>query len=129
MHKDLPEWYRQAGIAPVAEELSTRWTAIQEYVPTREDIVALTQLFYRFGKPPDTFISTFIECFRKTDPVFKARDNQHELSLLAGIELVDVFEREETQLADVAALALISFAAQNLRPDPIVKDIPERAAR
>ncbi len=129
MHKDFAEWYRQAGIDPESEVLIKRWTAIDNYNPNHDDIVSLAQLFYCLGKPSDMFVSGFVKIFQDTDPIFKARDNQHELSVLAGATLIDVIESAENKRADMAALSLASAAAQNLRPSPCVSEIPEIAIR
>ncbi|MGH9684396.1 MAG: GTPase-associated system all-helical protein GASH [Candidatus Acidiferrales bacterium] len=57
------------------------------------------------------------------------QDNDNELIVLAGAQLIDVIEREERQLADFTALCLVCGAAQNLRQNALVPDIPERAAK
>ncbi len=129
MHKDFGEWYRLAGIEPNGEILPKRWAAIEEYRPSRDDVVSLARLFYDLGKPTEDFIEGFRNCFHKADPAFKMRDNDRELSVLAGAKLVDVMDHGNADLADLAALALVSAAAGNLRSCPSVRDIPEIAAR
>jgi len=129
MHNDFAEWYRMAGIEPDGDLLPKRWAAIEEYQPDREGIVSLARLFYCLGMPNVEFLEKFRKSFQKTDPAFKMRDNDHELSVLAGAELVDVMERAGSDLADLAALSLICASGGNLRPGPSVKDIPEIAAR
>jgi len=129
MHKDFGEWYRSAGIEPNGEILPKRWAAIEEYLPSRDDVVSLARLFYDLGKPKEDFIAGFRNSFQNTDPAFKMRDNDRELSVLAGAKLIDVTEHGNVDLADMTALALVSAAAANLRPSPSVRDIPEIAAR
>jgi hypothetical protein len=129
MHNDFGEWYRLAGIEPDGAILAKRWGVIEGYTPTRDDVVSLTQLFYRLGKPKETFISAFVKIFHDVDPAFRTRENNHELSVLAGAKLVEIIEKSDISLADLAALSLVSSAAGNLRPAPSVKDIPEIAAR
>jgi hypothetical protein len=129
MHKDFGEWYRLAGIEPDREILPKRWAAIEEYDPDRAGVVSLARLFYRLGKPNSEFLAAFLGSFQKTDLAFKMRDNDHELSVLAGAKLVDVIEQSEADLADLAALSLVCASGGNLRPCPSVRDIPEIAAR
>ena len=52
------------------------------------------------------------------------------MAVLAGATLVTLMEEDYTpDIGDLAALALISCAAQNLRAAPCVPDIPERAVK
>lgn len=129
MHKDFGEWYRLAGIEPDGQILAKRLAVIEAYNPTGDDVVSLTQLFYGLGKAKETFTSAFVKVFHDADPAFRTRENSHELSVLAGAQLVDTIERSDVALADLAALSLVSAAASNVRPAPSVKDIPEIAAR
>jgi len=128
MHKDFAEWYRLAGIEPDGDLLPKRWAAIENYGPEASDILSLTKLFYKIDVPTDEFLESFRSAFQTEDPAFKMRDNDHELSVLAGAELVDVMARSN-DLDDLAALTLVCAAASNLRPGPCVRDIPEIAAR
>ena len=118
MQNDFGEWYRLAGIEPDGETLATRWAVIDAYMPTRDDVIALAQLFYRLGKPNETSLSAFIGAFHKADPAFRMRDNDHELSVLAGAQLVETINRSDAGFADLAALSLVSGAAGNARPGP-----------
>jgi hypothetical protein len=129
MHKDFGEWYRLAGMGQDGPILANRWGVIKAYSPNVDDIISLTQLFYSVGKPKESFISAFVKLFHDADPAFRTRENSHELSVLAGAQLVDTIERSDVALADLAALSLVSAAASNMRPAPSVKDIPEIAAR
>ncbi|MCS6295967.1 MAG: hypothetical protein H8K09_07030 [Nitrospira sp.] len=128
MHDDFAEWYRVANIPPNADILPKRWKAIEAYSPDRDGVISLTRLFYRLGKPNESFLSGFVKPFQDSDPLFHIRNNEYELSLLAGAELVDVMERSNSKLKDLAALSLVSAAAENLRSSPCVPDIPEIAA-
>ena len=127
MHKDFAEWYRSAGITPNGEILPKRWAAIQEYQPGRDEIVSLAQLFYRLGKPSEEFLNKFRTSFQNVDPAFPMRDNDQELVVLAGAQLVATIESGPINLADLAALSLVTGAAQNMRGSPAVADIPEIA--
>jgi hypothetical protein len=129
MHKDFAEWYRGAGIPPNGDILPKRWQAIEKYEAGRDEIVSLVRLFYRLGKPSEEFENAFRTAFQTTDPAFQMRDNDQELLVLAGAELIDIIERGPVELADLAALSLVCAAAQNLRGAAAVPDIPEFAAR
>jgi hypothetical protein len=129
MHKEFGEWYRLAGIEPTGEILANRWSVVETYSPSREDVVSLTQLFYQVGKADETFLSSFVGAFQEADPAFRTRENNHELSVLAGAKLIDIITGSNLPLADMAALSLVSAAASNMRPGPSVKDIPEIAVR
>jgi hypothetical protein len=125
MHKAFSEWYRQAGIEPDGDVLPKRWAAIEAYSPTRDDAALFTRLFYHLVKPtPDL---AFIEQLQLADPAFKTRDNDNELSLLAGAALVYGIEQQPELFADIAALSLVCALGGNLRPPPRVRDIPELA--
>jgi GTPase-associated system helical domain len=129
MHTDFAEWHKSAGMKPDAEALPKHWTAIEAYDPQVEDIVSLTRLFYRLGKPDETFLASFRASFQTADTLFPMRDNDQQLAVLAGAELVHVIDKRSQDLADMAALSLVCAAAQNLRSGPPVLEIPEIAAR
>lgn len=127
MNSDFSEWYRMAGMEPNADCLPKRWAAIDEYSPKAGDVVSLAKLFYKIGKPEESFLAAFQSEFQKADPTFKMRNNEQELSVLAGAKLVDVINRSK-DLADLGALSLVCGAAANLRVAPSVRVIPEIAA-
>jgi len=129
MHKDFAEWYRAAGIPPNGDILPKRWEAIEKYEAGRDEIVSLARLFYRLGRPGEVFENAFRTAFQTADPAFQMRDNDQELLVLAGAELIDIVERGTVELADLAALSVVCAAAQNLRGAAVVPDIPEIAAR
>lgn len=129
MHKDFGEWYRLAGIEPIGETLANRWPVVEAFSPSRNDVVSLTALFYQLGKPDETFLTSFVAAFQAADPAFRTRENNHELSVLAGAKLIHIISGSNAGLGDLAALSLVSAAASNTRPGPSVKDIPEIAVR
>jgi hypothetical protein len=100
---------------------------VEAFSPSRSDVVSLTELFYQLGKPDETFVTTFVSAFQAADPAFRTRENNHELSVLAGAKLIHIIGGPNAALADMAALSLVSAAASNTRPGPSVKDIPEIA--
>jgi hypothetical protein len=129
MHKGFAEWYRAAGIPPNGDILPKRWAAIEKYEAGRDEIVSLARLFYRLGKPSEEFEHAFRTAFQTADPAFQMRDNDQELLVLAGAELINIIDRSSIELADLAALSLVCAAAQNLRGAAAIPDIPEIAAR
>jgi hypothetical protein len=128
MHKDLSNWYRSANIEPDPVALPKRWIAVLQFGADRDDIVILARFFYRLGNIQSSKLSTFVEALQVVDPIFKTRDNDHELAVLCGAKLVEVIEGGDTALADLAALCLVTAAAANCRPVPCVREIPEIAA-
>jgi hypothetical protein len=85
MHKDFGEWYRLAGMEPDGAILANRWAVIEAYSPSTDDVISLTQLFYGLGKPKEAFMSAFVKAFHGAEPAFRTRENNHELSVLAGL--------------------------------------------
>jgi hypothetical protein len=128
MHLEFSDWYRAAGMEPPAE-LPKRWAAIEAYTPDSHGIVALARLFYGLGKPDEAVVTAFQTVLQNADSSFQISNNDRELSVLAGAELVDLLQREDSGHADLAALSLVCAAGANLRPAPPVKAIPEHAAR
>jgi hypothetical protein len=127
MHPEFSDWYRTAGMEPT-EALPQRWVAIEAYTPDADGIVSLAQMFYSVGKPNDGVVSAFQAALQTADPRFKMSNNERELSVLAGAELIDMLRHEVTALADLAALSLVCAAGVGLRPAPPVRAIPEHAA-
>jgi GTPase-associated system helical domain len=108
MHSDFAEWYRSAGIEPDGAILQKRWTAVSEFALDKDTIIELVRLFFGLGQPGESFIAAFRGTLQKEDPAFKVRDNEHELALLSGAAVVQSIDGSERELADFAALALVS---------------------
>jgi hypothetical protein len=128
MHSNFSDWYRLAGMTPTNDIVATRSAAIEGYAAGKSEIVSLTRFFYRLGKPNDEFVSAFRAAFKKADSVFQMSGNDQELCVLAGTTLIHVIDTASSDIADFAALAVVSASAQNLRPCPTVREIPEIAA-
>lgn len=129
MHSDFSEWFRAAGMEPHADELQKRWVGVDAFEVDSEEVVSLVEIFFGFFGGQDTFLAGFRKVFQDADASFRMRDNDRELSVLAGAVLVTVMEEGSLELGDLTALALVACAAQNLRAAPCVPDIPERAAK
>jgi len=129
MHKDFSEWYRLAGIELQNDVLLKRWAGVEAFEAGRDEIVSLVELFFGFYDVTEQFIGNFRSPFQAADAAFRMRDNNQELSVLAGAKLVSVMEGTSIELGDLATMALVSCAAQNLRSAPCVNEIPERATQ
>lgn len=129
MHTDFAEWFRAAGLAPTSEELPKRWAGVEAFEANRNNVIALAEIFFGFFDHKESFLDGFRKQFQVADSSFRMRENDRELSVLAGATLVTIMEESETDLADLATLALVACAAQNLRATPCVAEIPELAVK
>ena len=112
-----------------ADELQKRWAGVDAFEVGRDEVVSLVEIFFGFFAGKDAFLASFRKVFQDADASFRMRDNDRELSVLAGAVLVTVMEEGSMELGDLTALALVGCAAQNLRAAPCVLNIPERAAK
>lgn len=133
MHPDFPEWFRAANLEPSDEMLQKRWAGVDAFEVGRDEVILLVEVFFGiFGDDnisKDVFLGKFRKAFQDADSSFRMRDNNLELSVLAGAKLVVVMAEAASDVGDFAAIALVAFAAQNLRKAPCVVEIPERAAK
>ncbi|MDR3457128.1 MAG: GTPase-associated system all-helical protein GASH [Verrucomicrobiae bacterium] len=129
MHSHFSEWFLSAGIELQDDVLQKRWVGVEAFVVEKDGIVPLVEMFFGSFDGKDTFLQTFRDPFKKADGAFRMKDNNQELSVLAGATLMAVIEDGEVAIGDLAALAIMSCSAQNLRAAPIVGDIAERAAK
>lgn len=127
MHDYFGEWYRTAGIPPESVPLAERWKAVEAFKANSADAALLTQLFFQLTLSDSSFPETFRKSLHDTDVTMPMSGNDNELIVLAGAELIDLIERGQRDLADFAGLCLVCAGAQNLRQNPLVPDIPERA--
>lgn len=127
MHKQFADWYRTAGIEPDSAVLPKRWKGAIEMGVSGFEAVELIRLLFDLGEPPKKFIDAFRSSLQKADPAVPMQGNDNEIRVLAGAALVDTIERAKTPIADFAALAVVAAAVQNLRPLPLIPEIPEIA--
>ena len=59
------------------------------------------ELFFGYSGGKDTFIAKFRKVFQDADASFRMRDNDRELSILAGAVLVTVMEEGSMELGDL----------------------------
>ena len=129
MHSNFSEWFLAAGIEWPSEVLEKRWVGVETFSAGRDEIVSLVELFFAFYEGNETFIENFRVPFKQADSAFRMKDNNRELSVLAGAKLVSIMENGSVLLGDFASMALVSCGAQNLRASACVNDIAERAAK
>lgn len=129
MHSHFSEWFLAAGIELQDDVLQKRWAGVEGFEVGREEIISLVELFFGFYDGKEGFLDNFRASFKEADGAFRMKDNNPELSVLAGATLVFVMEAGERELGDLASLAIVSCLAQNLRTAPCVPDIAKRAAK
>jgi hypothetical protein len=129
MHVNFSEWFRAANLEASADSLPKRWAGVDTFQVGKNAIVSLVEVFFGFFDGKDAFLAEFRTAFQAKDSTFRMRDNNRELSVLAGATLVTVMEDYPTDFGDAAALALLACAAQNLRGAVCVPEIPELAVK
>ncbi len=129
MHNQFSEWFLAAGIELSGDVLQKRWAGVEAFTAGRAEIISLVELFFGFFDGKESFLENFRTPFKEADGAFRMKENNQELSVLAGAKLVSIMEGSERELGDLASLAVVSCAAQNLRASPSVGDIAERAAK
>lgn len=128
MHSHFSEWFLSAGIELQDDALQKRWAGVEAFAVGKAEILPLVEIFFGHFDGKDTFLQSFRAAFQQEDGAFRMRDNNQELSVLAGAKLIAVIESSELTLGDLASLAIVSCAAQNLRALPSVGDVAERAS-
>ena len=121
MNKNLNEWYIGAGITPIIEgQLSKRWEGVKEFSDnvSVDDIINLVKMFFKI--PVDeNFTISFANSFVKHDDSF-SRKSINELSLLSGVVLLEIAQKNGDYYSFVELLTLVaSFGRQN----PVVPEI------
>src|SRR5258708_2067309 len=129
MHSQFSEWLLTAGIELQDDVLQKRWAGVEAFTAGCADIISLVELFFGFFDGKERFLENFRVPFKQADGAFRMKENSQELSVLAGAKLVSIMEGGERELGDLASLAVVCCAAQNLRAAPSVADIAHRAAK
>lgn len=129
MHSEFSEWFRAANLPLPNDELQRRWAGVEAFQIDRDAVVSLVEVFFGFFGNHDAFLAEFRKAFQNADSSFRMRENNLELSVLAGATLVAGMEGARIDLGDFAAMALVTAAAQNLRGTPCVAEIPELAVK
>ena len=129
MHSEFSEWFRTTNFLLQDDVLQKRWAGVDAFQVDRDDVVSLVEVFFGYFGDKETFLAKFRKAFQDADSSFRMRDNNLELSVLAGATLVTVMEGSIMDLGNFAAMALVACAAQNLRGTPCVAEISELAVR
>jgi hypothetical protein len=105
--EQFPDWYRLTAIDPGTIPLAARRSAIDNLIsePSADDTLQLVLTAYGRGSIP--FVEKMRAAFRSTDDTFPGRDNDLEMSLLAGATIARLVASSSRQ-ADLASLALES---------------------
>lgn len=129
MHSDFSEWFRSAGIEMPSDALLKRWEGIEAHSAGAKEIISLTELFFGYYDVCQEFSAAFRLVMQGADASFRMKGNNLELSVIAGAKLISIIEGPAAKLGDLAALALVACAAQNLRKGPCVVEIPKLASK
>ncbi len=122
MNKDFAEWYRAVDIEPNHERLQNRWLGIESYcsrVIGCTEILNLVRLFLNLTISDD-FKDNLIKAFFESDNAFPQKDNDNELSVLAGAILVHISDKNISKLKNFALLAI---AAASFKRKAVVPSI------
>ena len=110
MNKDFAEWYREVDIEPDHQRLQSRWKGVENYCSrdiTCSDILNLVRLFLNL-KISEDFKDNLINAFFESDNAFPQKNNDSELSILAGTILVYISDSDKNQLKIFTLLAIAS---------------------
>lgn len=122
MNKEFAEWYRAVDIEPDHQRLQNRWQGIESYC-SRDigcpEILNLVRLFLNLTVSND-FKDNLIKAFFESDNAFPQKDNDNELSVLAGAIIVHISENNISQLK---TFALLAIAAASFKRKVVVPSI------
>lgn len=129
MHRDFADWYRAATVDLRTVDLEKRWQAIENLEPSLDSRKALDLVRMYFGRPAkeSKFVEDFRSAFKTADPTFPMRGNDLELQILAGGTIVHVLEKRSGQIADCAALAMVTADYYGKRAGRRAVDLIEHA--
>lgn len=113
MKDKFSEWYAIVCPNPNNEQLKNRWESLQEYCRKEKiDIKKLSTLFFGLRTDQD-FINDFAEVFQKVDMTFSKKNNR-ELSLLAGVTLLQLIESEKYTTEIALAINILTIYDQEV---------------
>jgi len=124
MNEHFPDWYREANLNPTQELLKQRVKGINKVVSTTktDQVLELVRLLFSLPLLGESFHKTFCHAFRSADPTFPLRNNERELSVLAGAAIAEIIQKSN-ETANVAALATICASFLPYRSEPPIEDI------
>ncbi len=124
MHRHFSDWYREADINPEPETLKHRFQGIETIVGSidAKEVLELVRLLFSLPLRDKTFNEKFTEAFRSADATFPMRNNQKELSVLAGATIAKMLD-EVNKWDNLAALTTLCASFLPYRSGPPLNDI------
>jgi hypothetical protein len=128
MNKNFPEWYRIVNLDPSSERLQDRWKGIISFVKNGllyTEILELVKLFYSLPVKTE-FREKFINAFVDIDNAFPQKNNNFELSVLAGTTLIHIIDEGEYENWDnLVLLAMQTTSFNDIRKAAISEILAE----
>jgi len=120
MRENFCEWYMIVCANPTNEQLQCRWESLQQYCEIEDiNILELVKMF--FGLPTDvSFRNQFTESYANKDLTFQSK-NEREISLLAGVTLMELIEKDIQVNKIVLAIMCITLFKQEV----VIPEIPD----
>lgn len=124
MHIHFPDWYREANINPTSELVKVRGKGINKVISsiTPKHTLELVRLLFSLQLHEEKFHETFCEKFRSVDSTFPMRNNEQELTILAGTTIAEIIAKQ-SELANLVALATICASFLPHSSEPPIGDI------
>lgn len=129
MHKYFAEWYRAAGLEPKADDLETRWTALEGFaknIKVRNGL-ELVRIYFSRTTQAEDFMDRYAASFQEADKNFPMRDNGLELQVLSAATIAHIVETTRTETTDAIALAVLCGSCKGLRSDLLNSEIVDYA--
>jgi len=130
MLRDFADWLRLARPELTSEVVTQRWAATEIFKESLDARTTLdtVRLSYRLT-PRDGAVRDRLEtALQQSDAAFPMHNNDYELQIVAASAAMLVLE-DESDVADVTALAIISGNAADFRNPPVVPDLVPRSEK
>jgi hypothetical protein len=114
MNSLFVDWYEAAGIRRNAEELKSRWDAVEQLgkVLDLEQCLKMINLVFQLPVVNNSFREDFGLKVQEHDATFNPRKGDLELCILAGSALYELIERTQGRLIDQVSLAVACVNCQ-----------------
>lgn len=124
MYKHFPDWYREVHIEPTQELLKLRTKGIKKVISSinLQHALELVRLLFSLSLHEKDFCEIFCEKFRSVDSTFPLRDNEQELTILAGTTIAEIVATQN-KFANLVALATVCASFLPHRSEPYIEDI------
>jgi hypothetical protein len=103
--------------------LTNRWAAIHEFDPSKQTQLELAKHFFQLNPVSEKVLAEFRAAFFAKDPAL-LEDNEPEMRVLAGAELVDCWMSYTAPWQSLAALLVLCGSCRGLR-SPAVAQVVE----